>query len=69
MLYKALAESGNLPTLEQMNHSRVRFNLGPHAPYTCPPEYLRQVADLAGELGVGMHIHGRNSFRVADSLR
>ena len=36
---------------------RITFMLGPHAPYTCPPEYLKRVADLAGELGVGIHIH------------
>lgn len=67
---KALAESREL--IRQWNksdHGRVRFNLGPHAPYTCPPEYLRQVADLAGELGVGMHIHlAETASEAADSL-
>ena len=68
---KALAESRELVQhWNKSNHSRVRFNLGPHAPYTCPPEYLRQVADLAGELGVGMHIHlAETASEVADSLR
>ena len=36
---------------------RIRFALGPHAPYTCPPEYLKQVVALAEELEVGIHIH------------
>lgn len=36
---------------------RIRFALGPHAPYTCPPEYLQKVAALADELEVGIHIH------------
>lgn len=36
---------------------RINFMLGPHAPYTCPPEYLRRVNTLADELGVGIHIH------------
>ena len=36
---------------------RITFMLGPHAPYTCPPDYLEQVSELAGELGVGIHIH------------
>jgi 5-methylthioadenosine/S-adenosylhomocysteine deaminase len=31
--------------------------LGPHAPYTCPPEYLFKVMQLAEELNVGLHIH------------
>ncbi|MEQ8200985.1 MAG: amidohydrolase [Syntrophomonadaceae bacterium] len=68
---KALAESRELiQHWNQSGHDRVRFNLGPHAPYTCPPEYLRQVADLAGELGVGMHIHlAETASEAADSLR
>ncbi len=36
---------------------RIRTMLGPHAPYTCPPEYLRQVAQAARSEGVGVHIH------------
>ncbi len=36
---------------------RISFMLGPHAPYTCPPDYLKRVMDMAGELGIGMHIH------------
>ena len=36
---------------------RVTFALGPHAPYSCSEEYLRQVADLAREKDLGLHIH------------
>lgn len=36
---------------------RIRTMFGPHAPYTCPPEYLKKVIDLAGRHGVGIHIH------------
>ncbi len=36
---------------------RMTFMLGPHAPYTCPPEYLHKVMDLAAELKVGLNIH------------
>ncbi|HWP98527.1 MAG TPA: amidohydrolase [Syntrophomonadaceae bacterium] len=36
---------------------RISFMLGPHAPYTCPPEYLKRVTLLADQLGVGIHIH------------
>lgn len=36
---------------------RVRVLVGPHAPYTCPPPYLRQAIALADELGTGIHIH------------
>lgn len=36
---------------------RIQFMLGPHAPYTCPPDYLKRVIALSEELGVGIHIH------------
>ncbi|MFZ5596189.1 MAG: amidohydrolase [Bacillota bacterium] len=36
---------------------RIRARLGPHAPYTCPPDYLKRVIGLAEELNVGIHIH------------
>jgi len=36
---------------------RITAMLGPHAPYTCPPDFLRRVIELAGELNVGIHIH------------
>ena len=36
---------------------RIKFLLGPHAPYTCPPDYLKLVIALARELNVGIHTH------------
>lgn len=36
---------------------RIRTWLGPHAPYTCPPGFLKLVAQQAQYLGVGIHIH------------
>ncbi|MDI3279905.1 MAG: amidohydrolase [Bacillota bacterium] len=36
---------------------RIRCLLGPHAPYTCPPAYLKKVMAEASKLGVGLHIH------------
>ncbi|OAT81287.1 amidohydrolase [Desulfotomaculum copahuensis] len=36
---------------------RITTMLGPHAPYTCPPDFMRRVIELAGELNVGIHIH------------
>lgn len=38
-------------------NGRITTMLGPHAPYTCPPEYLQRVMAAAEELGVGLHIH------------
>ncbi|MCR4892795.1 MAG: amidohydrolase [Lachnospiraceae bacterium] len=37
--------------------SRLNFRLGPHAPYSCGPDYLRMCADVAKEKGLGIHIH------------
>ncbi|MER3437269.1 MAG: hypothetical protein C4346_06580, partial [Chloroflexota bacterium] len=36
---------------------RVTVWLGPHAPYTCPVDFLREVARVAQETGLGIHIH------------
>ncbi|MGE5397824.1 MAG: amidohydrolase [Chitinophagales bacterium] len=36
---------------------RINIMLGPHAPYTCPPDYLRQVISLSDEIGIGIQIH------------
>lgn len=36
---------------------RIRVMLGPHAPYTCPPDYLKKVRDTAEKYGIPIHIH------------
>lgn len=41
----------------KQGEGRITVMLGPHAPYTCPPDYLRKVGELAGELEVPIHIH------------
>lgn len=44
---------------------RITFMVGPHAPYTCPPQTLEHCADLADELGIGIHIHlSETAFEV-----
>ena len=51
------------------SQGRISFILGPHAPYTCPPDYLRKVMALADETGVGMHIHlAETAHEAAESL-
>lgn len=46
---------------------RITVMLGPHAVYTCPPAFLRQVSDLAGKLGADLHIHlAENRREVED---
>ncbi|NOU70988.1 amidohydrolase family protein [Paenibacillus sp. LMG 31458] len=36
---------------------RISTMLGPHAPYTCPPEALREIVSIAEELNLPIHIH------------
>ena len=54
----ALTESSELVgKWHRRAKNRITVMLGPHAPYTCPPKYLRQVIDLASELGMALNIH------------
>ncbi|NPV53246.1 MAG: amidohydrolase [Firmicutes bacterium] len=49
---------------------RILTMLGPHAPYTCPPSFLRRVANSASALGVGIHIHvAETRGEVEDCIR
>lgn len=49
---------------------RVTVMFGPHAPYTCSPEFLRRVAGKAKSLGAEVHIHlAETKGEVADCLR
>ena len=36
---------------------RVKVTLGPHAPYTCPPDYLEKVIILRDKLAIPLQIH------------
>ncbi len=49
---------------------RITVMFGPHAPYTCPPEFLKKVAKAAQSLGAGIHIHMHETkTEVEDSLK
>ena len=49
---------------------RLRTVLGPHSPYVCPPEFLREVAALARENQVPLHIHlAESPEQMANSLK
>jgi len=36
---------------------RIHTCLGPHSPYICPPEFLRQVVELAEQYQLPIHLH------------
>ena len=49
---------------------RIRLAYGLHAPYTCPPEMIRDVAGRSAIDGIGVHIHlSETRHEVAESLR
>jgi 5-methylthioadenosine/S-adenosylhomocysteine deaminase len=49
-------------------NGRITAMFGPHATYTCPPEYLKQVAALAAKYGVGIHIHVAETADEAEKI-
>lgn len=48
---------------------RITAMVGPHAPYTCPPEYLKKVLNMAERHGVGVHIHLAETRSEVDDIR
>ena len=48
---------------------RITTRLGPHAPYTCPAEYLQSVIAHSDTLGVGLHIHLAETRGEVENLR
>lgn len=65
---QALAESENFYNeWHNAADGRISVMLGPHAPYTCPPDYLKKVTALAEKLGSQIHIHlSETAGEVAD---
>ncbi|MCR4427317.1 MAG: amidohydrolase [Firmicutes bacterium] len=48
---------------------RITTMLGPHAPYTCSPEFMREVAQRARDLGVRVHTHISETSREVREIR
>ncbi|MBP2635604.1 MAG: mtaD [Firmicutes bacterium] len=65
---QALAESENFyKEWHNAADGRITVMLGPHAPYTCPPDYLKKVTALADKLEAQIHIHlSETAGEVAD---
>ncbi len=48
---------------------RISVRLGPHSPYLCSPEYLREIREEALRLECGLHMHVSESRKeVVDSI-
>lgn len=49
---------------------RITVMFGPHAIYTCPPDYLRKVAAEASKLNAEIHIHmNETQGEIEDSIK
>jgi len=47
---------------------QIRLAYGPHAPYTCPPEQLREVAERSTRTGIPIHIHVSESLAEIEQI-
>ena len=55
---KALVEAADLfKNYHNKADGRITVMLGPHAPYTCPPDYLEKVVEISKKLNAEIHIH------------
>lgn len=51
-------------------NGRITVMFGPHAIYTCPPDYLRKVAAEAAKLGAEVHMHmNETKTEIDDCLK
>lgn len=65
-----LNEAVDFVEKHQGKNSRIRLRLGPHAPYTCPGDKLREITDAAKKLNVGIHIHvSETEEQVIESIK
>ena len=51
------------------NDELVNPRMGPHSPYMCSPEVLKEVIDKAKELGVGIHLHVSETKAQVDASK
>ena len=49
---------------------RIQIMFGPHAIYTCPPDYLKKVVNEAAKLGAEIHMHmNETKTEIEDCLK
>jgi len=49
---------------------RITVMMSPHAPYTCPPDFIVKVIEAAHDLGLGLHTHmSETRFEVEQNVR
>lgn len=47
---------------------QIHLAYGPHAPYTCPPELLREILDRSKRSGIPIHIHVAESLAEVEQI-
>lgn len=50
-------------------YDNLSFIIGPHAPYTCTEDYMKQAAEVAKELNLPISIHLSESLSEMESIR
>ncbi|MFQ5710356.1 MAG: amidohydrolase [Candidatus Geothermarchaeales archaeon] len=64
-LKETIARAGKFNNKEGL----IRYQFGPHATYTCSPEFLREVRRAASEHGIGIHLHLAESKEMVEEVR
>ncbi len=54
---------------QQAANGTILTMLGPHAPYTCPPEFLKEIAEAAQSHDLAIHIHLSESLDEVRQIR
>ena len=66
---KARIEQAKADIEKYKGISNISFMLAPHAPYTCGEGYLKEIANLADELKVGINTHLSESQDEQNTIR
>lgn len=65
-----LKDAENFITKYKDKNNKINLRFGPHAPYTCPGEILKEIIETAKKVNVGIHIHvSETKEQVEDSLK
>ncbi len=57
-------------TWHKKANGRIQVMMGPHAPYTCPTEYLKKVVAKSEEIGAELHMHlSETEFEVKECIK
>ena len=67
---RALDETGEfVEKWKGAAEGRITTMVGPHATFTCPPDYLKKVMNIALRSNVGVHIHVAETRPEVDDIR